>query len=343
MTWSEKKQVKKICLLLSFLIIVIIASSSSFASGGRWERLRQWGRWVITGEEAEETQWAQGPEGADGARGGREGRGGDAPLDMYVEPLGQVRRASIPRGGGRGGSYHDFRGKCLGCHIKIPSPGERRPTLRKDVTVLCGKCHNQEDGLTHPVDVRPTRDIPGYLPLDWRGMVTCVTCHRAHKTGFGSAHLRTRARGQGFCVLCHSGLDENMHSVSGVSAHMGSVVKIAYGRGNRGAVRLDEVSIKCMSCHDATFGSESTVSNFDLFRSQHSNTTGLTHPVGVSYFEARRKYHGAYRPLKDLPPQIKLFGGRVGCGTCHSPYARGHAELVMNNYGSNLCLACHVK
>jgi len=154
--------------------------------------------------------------------------------------------------------------------------------------------------------------------------------------------MRTRLSGQGFCVLCHSGLDEDMHSISGVGAHMGGVVRVAYGRG-RGVVRLDELSIKCMSCHDAALGGETTVANVDIFRSTHSNTTGLTHPIGVSYAEARRRYHGAYRPLRELPPQIKLYGGRVGCGTCHSPYAGGHAKLVMNNYGSNLCLACHVK
>jgi len=239
--------------------------------------------------------------------------------------------------------YHDFSGLCLDCHIKMPMPGEKRPTLKKDVTVLCDKCHKQEDGLSHPVDIRPAMDVPDNLPLDWRGMVTCVTCHSVHKPGFGPSHMRTRARGQGFCVLCHSGPDEKMHSVFGVGAHMGGVVKAAYAPGNIGVVRLDEMSIKCMSCHDAILGSESTVTNVDIYRSQHSNTTGLTHPVGVSYAEAKRKYRGAYRDMAKLPPQIKFYGGRVGCGTCHSPYARGHSQLVMDNYGSNLCLACHIK
>jgi len=124
---------------------------------------------------------------------------------------------------------------------------------------------------------------------------------------------------------------------------MGGVVKVAGAVGNRGVVRLDEMSIKCMSCHDAILGSEATSGNVDLLRSRHSNTTGLTHPIGVSYAEAKRKYRGAYRNISDLPPQIKFYGGRVGCGTCHSPYASGHAQLVMSNYGSNLCLACHVK
>jgi len=215
--------------------------------------------------------------------------------------------------------------------------------FKKDVTVLCEKCHDQEDGLSHPVDMKPVMPVPSELPLDRKGMVTCVTCHSAHKPGFGPSHLRTRAVGTGFCVLCHSGLDSKMHSISGVGAHMGGVVKAAFVPNKSRGVRLDKMSIKCMSCHDAILGSDTTVSNLDTLRGEHSNTTGLTHPVGVSYAEAKRKYKGAYRDIAKLPPQIKFYGGMVGCGTCHSPYAGGHAELVMSNYGSNLCLTCHIK
>jgi len=239
--------------------------------------------------------------------------------------------------------YHNFEGLCLDCHITRPAAGAENPILKKDVTVLCGKCHDRQDALSHPVDIKPVMHVPSELPLDWRGMVTCVTCHSAHKPGFGPSHIRTRAGGSGFCVLCHSGLDSKMHSISGVGAHMGGVVKAAYVPNKSIGVRLDEMSIKCMSCHDAILGSDTTVSNVDILRGEHSNTTGLTHPVGVSYAEAKRKYKGAYRDIAKLPPQINFYGGRVGCGTCHSPYAAGHAELVMNNYGSNLCLACHIK
>ncbi|MFQ5479890.1 MAG: cytochrome c3 family protein [Thermodesulfobacteriota bacterium] len=246
------------------------------------------------------------------------------------------------------GAYHDFTGSCLDCHITRPLAGDRRLTLRKDITQLCNECHKQDDGLTHPVDIKPTMDVPAYLPLDWRGMVTCVTCHEVHDSGFGPNHLRTNAGGQIFCMLCHDGLgSKKMHGLSGVSAHMkgkGRLVNASsYTLFGEGMVHLDEMSIKCMSCHDAIVGASATSENLDILRSRHSNITGLTHPVGVSYAEAKRKYRGAYRDISELPPQIKFYGGMVGCGTCHSPYAGTHAQLVMDNYGSNLCLACHVK
>ncbi len=243
--------------------------------------------------------------------------------------------------GGR--DYHNFEGLCLDCHRAIPAPGAKDIILKRDVTVLCGKCHDRQDALSHPVDIKPPMRVPSELPLDSRGMVTCVTCHSVHEPGFGPSHIRTRVVGSGFCVLCHSGLDSKMHSISGVGAHMGGVVKSAFVPDKSRGVRLDNMSIRCMSCHDAILGSDTTVSNLAILRGQHSNTTGLTHPVGVSYAEAKRKYKGAYRDMAKLPPQIKFYGGRVGCGTCHSPYASGYAELVMSNYGSNLCLACHIK
>ncbi len=266
-------------------------------------------------------------------------------LILMIMAVAGVVSGSLP---GWMGEYHDFTGKCLDCHITEPTAAEQRLTLRKDITLLCIECHRQDDGLTHPVDIKPSMDVPDYLPLDWRGMVTCVTCHEVHNPGFGPDHMRTSMRGQGFCMVCHDGLEsKKMHGVSGVSAHMGGDVKLAnassYSLFGQGLVHLDEMSIKCMSCHDAIFGASATSENMDILRSRHSNVTGLTHPVGVSYAEAKRKYRGAYRDLSDLPPQIKLYGGMVGCGTCHSPYSGTHSQLVMDNYGSNLCLACHVK
>jgi len=254
-----------------------------------------------------------------------------------------VVKPSTGRNSWPGQSYHGFEGLCLNCHTKRPRPGEERPVIKRDVSAECKRCHEEQDALSHPIDVRPAASVPDFMPLDGRGMLTCVTCHSVHKPGFGPSHLRARVGGPGFCVLCHSGLDEKMHSVFGVGAHMGGAVKVGYGPGSKGNVRLDEMSIKCMSCHDAILGDESTVTNFDIFRNLHDNKTALTHPIGVLYSEAKRKYRGAYRSFLELPPQIKLYGGRVGCGTCHSPYAGGRAQLVMSNFGSNLCLACHVK
>ena len=42
-----------------------------------------------------------------------------------------------------------------------------------------------------------------------------------------------------------------------------------------------------------------------------------------------------------LDQMIRLYSGRLGCGTCHSVYSKHAKHLVMDNRGSRLCIACH--
>lgn len=240
-------------------------------------------------------------------------------------------------------SYHDFGGRCLDCHISQPSSDEQM-TFSKDVSRMCSGCHSSEQELSHPVDMKPSMKVPQSMPLDWKGDVTCLTCHTAHKRGYGGFHLRVAASGVGFCVICHGDIDEQLHKVSVGSAHIGEAStkkNIGWELGEE----LDELSIRCLACHDAVTARDSLVENLAVRRElfHNSNTIGVSHPIGVSYFETRRKYKGAYRPVEKLPKQIKLFDGMVGCGSCHNPYSKRHNELVMSNEGSALCLACHIK
>lgn len=243
-------------------------------------------------------------------------------------------------------SYHDFNGKCLGCHIAQPSPGTDEPmTFSKDVTRMCSGCHSNEQELSHPVDRKPSMSVPASMPLDWKGEITCLTCHTAHRPGHGNFHLTVAASGEGFCVICHGDMDEQLHKVSVGSAHIGETSTKKYVGWEPNEEELDELSLRCLACHDAVTAKDSLVENLSLRRElfHNSNTIGVSHPIGVSYFEARRKYRGAYRPIEKLPKEIKLFDGNVGCASCHNPYSKRHDELVMSNDGSALCLGCHVK
>lgn len=240
-------------------------------------------------------------------------------------------------------SYHDFEDKCLDCHITIPQKDEKPRTFTKDVSFMCTRCHKEEQELSHPVDLKPSMPVPAAFPLDWKGDITCLTCHPAHQRGFGGSHLRTNVRGEGFCSMCHNDLENEMHKISIGTAHVTRTTGTKDIPWETGIV-LDELSLKCLACHDAIFAKESLVDNrvsADVFH--NSNQIGVSHPIGISYIEAKRKYQGAYRQVKDLPSAIKLFGGMVGCGSCHNPYSKQHFDLVMSNEGSRLCLACHVK
>jgi predicted CXXCH cytochrome family protein len=244
----------------------------------------------------------------------------------------------------RWSSYHDFEGNCLDCHLTRPAPGEPPGTFIKDITAMCNGCHADMTELSHPVDITPTVPVPASMPLDWKGQITCVTCHPVHKKGFGPFRLRSSASGQGFCILCHGDFDQALHKVSLGTAH----VKTSTGAllvPSMMEDTLDAMSVKCLSCHDAVFGSDSLVSRKAPGSSFFHNreAIGVSHPIGVSYVAIRQRSRGAYRPVAELPSEIKLFGGQVGCGSCHNPYSKRHDELVMSNEGSALCLACHVK
>lgn len=241
-------------------------------------------------------------------------------------------------------SYHNFEGMCLDCHLTEPDRNKRSPgTFVKDISVMCSQCHKGVEDLSHPVDMPPSMKVSSILPLDWKGHVTCVTCHPVHDEGHGKFHLRSRASGEGFCLNCHSDMESEMHKVAVGTAHTGKVARVNYIPGQLDTV-LDDLSIRCLACHDSIFAAEALVENFSMTLGFHNNNEiGVSHPVGVSYFEAKRKYMGAYRNVENLPREITLFGGQVGCGSCHNPYSKRHFELVMSNEGSALCLACHVK
>ncbi len=253
-------------------------------------------------------------------------------------------------------SYHNFEGRCLYCHLEVPKEGEgpgeggnpplggNSPIFLRDLTGMCAECHKDALKVSHPVDMLPAMKVPSEMPLDWRGAVTCITCHFAHKNGFGAAHIRVKASGAGLCIKCHGAMEASLHSASMGTAHVASPVNAPFDTAGIGLI-LDKLSLKCLSCHDA-------VSTFDVSIATAANPPGyyhngsslnLSHPIGGLYSAAKEKYGPSLRDEDRLPPQIKLFGGRVGCATCHDPYSKEHSRLVMSNRRSALCFACHRK
>lgn len=241
-------------------------------------------------------------------------------------------------------SYHNFEGRCLECHLNVPKGGEEPGIFLRNMTGMCTECHKDALKVSHPVDMLPTMKVPSEMPLDWRGAVTCLSCHFAHKDGFGPQHIRVKASGAGLCVQCHGEVEASLHSASMGTAHVASPVNAPLDAYRVGLI-LDPLSLKCLSCHDA-------VSTFDTSVATAANPPGyyhngsslnLSHPIGILYSDSKVKYGPSLRNADQLPPQIKLFGGRVGCATCHDPYSKEHSRLVMSNKRSALCFACHRK
>jgi predicted CXXCH cytochrome family protein len=179
--------------------------------------------------------------------------------------------------------------------------------------------------------------VPRDLPLV-DGRIACTTCHDAapaHSTVQATGAL-LRGEPATLCAACHDGAGPGSRS-----SHASAVSRAhlhwpeAAGRSRIRSASLDPESASCVSCHDGT------VASLAAPREPRTAMRPLAgeHPIGV---EQRRRWPDDHlRPAEALDPRIRLFDGRVGCGSCHSPYAGREAMLVMSNDRSRLCLSCH--
>ncbi|MBD1400685.1 cytochrome c3 family protein [Pelovirga terrestris] len=223
---------------------------------------------------------------------------------------------------------------CLICHTSAQGG---RNNLRPDVTESCATCHpSQRDYQAHPTDIIPKKHLPGDMLLV-DGRFTCVSCHDVHqgksKSGRRAAYyLRRNVAGKPFCLICHD-VDDKGHMLIGTT-HVGQ-----FEVQDRG-IRMDATTLLCIECHMdriASIDADLGAGNWNHFSGR------LNHPIGSSYQEAYRERPMAYTPPEFLPEEVKLFDGKIGCGTCHNRYSGIQHMLVISNYRSALCLSCHNK
>lgn len=108
---------------------------------------------------------------------------------------------------------------------------------------------------------------------------------------------------------------------------------------------LDAESIECVSCHEGSVSSGASLSACHM--------GNCDHPMGVDYGFLASRNRGLANP--PLAPAIRLVNNRMGCVSCHIPYADGHEDaaqtlsdgqdkkLSVDNTGSRLCTSCHLK
>jgi predicted CXXCH cytochrome family protein len=218
----------------------------------------------------------------------------------------------------------------------------------------CGGCHLTSEAWTHPVGVVPSMAVPAELPL-LDGRLACTTCHDSRSS---ADHARARMLNEpllrdggpdGLCAACH---DPNgtgrrdMHATMLGRAHL---VWPDDGEpespgDDQTPTAPDAASRTCLGCHDGSVAPGAADASVPddpatgLRRRVHA-PIGVSHPIGVAYVLDRGP---ALRAGGPLDPRIRLFDNRVGCGSCHSPFAGGEALLVMSNVASRLCLGCHV-
>jgi predicted CXXCH cytochrome family protein len=223
-----------------------------------------------------------------------------------------------------------------------PSPGARPATD-------CTTCHAFDPLFSHPVNIRPARSMPDHFPLQ-DGRLACTTCHddgalQGHETRAprGNPMIRSDSPGPSVCTECHQ-----RGQPGPAGAHASGLTFAHLPKGSRApqpaskGSALDAESRDCMACHDGSAAADAGL---------HTGTrTALVperdHPVGIPY-KAQPGRHDAddvrLVELHKLDKRIRLFDGQVGCGSCHSVYAKQSNLLVMPTLRSQLCYGCHIE
>ena len=231
----------------------------------------------------------------------------------------------------RGG--HLDKSDCASCHLAgrevLP---QQAGLLTANQEVLCAKCHPSAVQVSHPSGLQPGRPSPSGYPLDWKGDLTCSTCHDIHASGHGL--LRGQRVGKELCLACHDATFFAKMRDGGATLLAGHLVKGI----TPGGPALDVYSRKCMECHgdNATPALATSIDKHGVVRhaSQQAN-----HPIGMSY--QRAAAYGGYRPQRTVERRLLLPDGKVGCVSCHGGYQKEHGKLVVALGKSALCFECH--
>ncbi len=219
---------------------------------------------------------------------------------------------------------------CGSCHLgKNKGQIKSDPILISTQETLCGSCHGDALMASHPSGIPPSMQVPDVFPLDWKGDITCSTCHETHNDKHGV--LRVTERGEAFCGACHQADFFTAMADGGIST-------IISGHLDASGELEDPFSIQCMICHDDK-GDPDQSYPVSVNRDGIIRHKGSSHPVGKSYELAST--YGGYKPMTELHKSIVLPNGLMSCVSCHQGYSENHGALVSTTAGSGLCFECH--
>lgn len=236
-------------------------------------------------------------------------------------------------GGGR--NAHPSGSDCGACHVLGRDVDrEQASKLLASQEMLCIRCHERAVEVSHPSGFAPRRTLPAEYPLDWKGDLTCSTCHVTH--GREPGLMRGKKRAKEFCLACHDRAFFRNMKDAGTSLVISGHLDIG-----RGTIDIDRHSLHCLGCHAGSHSGGGAVSVGRNGILRHSSGSA-PHPIGRSYRDASRK--GGFHPEHQLAQKnIILSDGKISCVSCHEAYKKDHGRLVATLDRSALCLSCHAK
>jgi len=236
---------------------------------------------------------------------------------------------------GLSGKAHLMEQVCSNCHVGGQAVDPARANrLIGSQEMLCGICHKNSRRMSHPSGFTPQSKLAADFPLDWKGDMTCSTCHQVHGTQAGL--LRGQKHGKELCLSCHDKAFFAAMKDGGASLQQ-SGHAISNAMPAQANASIDTLSLQCMGCHDKQSDAGGVrVGRTGIVR---HNSGGANHPIGVAYPEFSRNRE--FRAKGMLPKTIWLPEGKLSCVSCHQPYKKQHGLLVMPNDRSSLCTQCH--
>lgn len=223
---------------------------------------------------------------------------------------------------------------CNQCHLTSTNQinANNAQLLIDRQEVLCAGCHSDAIKASHPSGMVPSFVTSSLFPLDWKGELTCSSCHEVHNS---QAHYkRTLKTGKQYCLQCHDSAFFN---------HMldkGDSLVHSYDEDNLPAsvqVLLDTQSKKCLSCHQKQ--TREFLVGLNKNGVVNHNNSAMSHPIARDYKKASE--YGGYHPLSRLDNNIHLPEGKLACTSCHLSYTSQHGQLLQTASGSSLCFKCH--
>lgn len=226
--------------------------------------------------------------------------------------------------------------ECRTCHLDgDATTAETGHRLAASQLALCGRCHQGAVEASHPSGFTPARALPADFPLDWKGQMTCSTCHDLHGPAEGRrGGVRMAPGAPNQCASCHGRKILTDQALSNRPLLAPGHIAVQADKGRSG---LDPYSARCVDCHEdeLSLPGEPRIMAFTA-----TNGTGMTnHPIGSTYRQADLARD--LRPPATLPAQVLLPDGRVSCLSCHRGYSFEHGALIESERG--LCRQCHDK
>jgi predicted CXXCH cytochrome family protein len=231
------------------------------------------------------------------------------------------------------GQTHLQKEDCTTCHLggKNVTP-QQAGMLMASQEALCGKCHPAAIKVSHPSGFPPLNKPADTYPLDWKGDLTCSTCHDVH--GNAPGLMRGTKVGKELCFACHSTDFFKKMRDGGASLMVGHLSRSSDTK----AVSLDVYSRQCMECHGNNGDPRLTTTVDRNGVARHAGSS-VNHPVGADYQKAY--VYGGYRPRRVVEKKLFLPDGMVSCVSCHYGYLKDHGKLVVTKAQSKLCYECH--